>query len=193
MRELHATMAGLDASRIPTGVLLDRMMFITNPHRFTGQGDTTTDYNGFEQQYWEFYHAALDSSQLPTLDALRARIDQRVTAGAVPLVMLSYQYNEIATTAAQDGLITIDSTNAQVTDGPDFSRSPYITGQFFSVVIPPTVPSGTIAVYVGPEFWLGTTPPPSAVQIDFGDGQGVRSVAMGSTVQVAQVNAAGTG
>lgn len=184
LRELRTALSGLNASRIPTGVLLNRMMLITNPHRYAGQGDTVASYKWFAQQYWEFYHAALDSSQLPTLAALQASIAQRVQQGSVPLLMLSYSYNEFSATAAQDRLITIDSVNERVTDGPDLSRSPYTTGRFFSVALPVKTTQTTVAVYVGPEYWLGNTAKPKAVRIDFGDGQGVRSVAMGTTVQV---------
>jgi hypothetical protein len=100
--------------------------------------------------------------------------------------MLSYAYNEFSPTAARDRLITIDSVHALVTDGPDMSRSPYSTGQFFSVVLPVPVNDAqtSFALYVGPEFWLGTDPVPNAITLDFGDGAGPRTVAMGSTIQV---------
>ncbi|WP_375416928.1 LamG-like jellyroll fold domain-containing protein [uncultured Hymenobacter sp.] len=160
------------------------MMLITNPQRFAGQGDTAASYNGFEQQYWEFYHAALDTSRLPTLEALRASIGQRVQQGTVPLLMLRYDYNALAATAAQDRLITIDSTNERVYDGPDLSRSPYTSGQFFSVVLSAPTTETTMSVYVGAEFWLGNQPNPGYISLDFGDGLGYRQVTMGSTVQV---------
>lgn len=160
LRELRDALSGLDPSRVPTGVLLNRVMLMTEPHRFAGQGDTMATYNGFQQQYWEYYHAALDSSQLPTLAALRLSIDQRVQQGVVPLLMLRYDYNEFAADSANDHLITIDSTNERVYDGPDLSRSPYTTGQFFSVVLPIPALQNTISVYVGPEYWLGNQPPP---------------------------------
>ena len=190
LKELRAALSGLDPSRIPTGVLLNRTMLFTNPHRFAGQGDTAINYRGFEQQYWEFYHAALDSSQLLTLDALRGRTTQKMQQGAVPLLMLQYQYNEFLTTAAHDQLITIDSTNERVYDGPNFSRSPYSTGQLFSVVLPAPTTQTTLSVYVGQEYWLGNTAAPSGLQIDFGDGLGTRYVSMGSTVQVQVANPA---
>ncbi|MDO7885950.1 T9SS type A sorting domain-containing protein [Hymenobacter cheonanensis] len=190
LKELRAALGGLNSARIPTGVLLNRMLFITNPHRYAGQGDTTTSYRTFEQQYWEFYHAALDTTRFPTLATLQGRVAQRVQQGSVPLLMLSYTYNELAATAARDRLITIDSVNERVADGPDRSRSPYTTGQFFSVALPLPAAGGTLSLYVGPEFWLGTTAVPATVRLDFGDGYGARTVAMGSTIQV-QITPAG--
>ncbi len=184
VQELRESLSALNSNRIPTGVLLDRMMLITDPHRFAGQGDTSATYQGFEQQYWEFFRAALDTSQLPTLDALRLRIGQRVQQGAVPLLMLRYGYNEIAPNATNEHLITIDSANGRVYDGPDLSRSPYTTGQLFSVALPVPATATTLSVYVGPEFWLGNQPNPGYVWLDFGDGLGWRQVTMGSTVQV---------
>lgn len=105
--------------------------------------------------------------------------------GTVPLLMLSYTYNELAATAARDHLITIDSVNERVLDGPDLSRSPYTSGQFFLVAFPTPAHGGTMSLYVGPEFWLGNTAAPSTVRLDFGDGWGPRTVAMGTTIQVA--------
>jgi hypothetical protein len=187
MKELQAALANLDTgpARIPTRVLLNRMLFITNPHRYAGQGHTTISYNNFEQQYWEFYHSALDTTQLLTLDSLRGTIRQRLQQNELPLVMLAYSYNEFLPTAVQNGLITIDSVNAQVFDGPDLSRSPYATGQLFSAVLPVPVAAGlsSFSLYVGPEFWLGNTPAPELL-LDFGDGYGPRKVRMGSTIQV---------
>lgn len=58
-KELWTSLAPLNPVRIPTGVLLNRTVLITNPHRYAGQGDTVASYNTFEQQYWEFFHAAL--------------------------------------------------------------------------------------------------------------------------------------
>jgi hypothetical protein len=67
-------LAGLDTSpsRIPTRVLLNQMLFMINPHRYAGRGDTVVSSTGFEQQYWEF--SAIDTTQLLTLDSLRAGV-----------------------------------------------------------------------------------------------------------------------
>ena len=118
-KERQATFAGLAAGRIPTDVLLDRTVLLTSLHRFAGQGDTTVKYSGFKQLYWEFYHAALDTTSLPTLAALRASVAQRVQQNVVPLLVLQYTYNEISATAAGNYLIALDSTNERVYDGPD--------------------------------------------------------------------------
>ncbi|GAB3638487.1 hypothetical protein GCM10027422_40770 [Hymenobacter arcticus] len=187
-KELRTALAGLNPNRIPTGVLLNRTPVFTDPHLFSGQGDTAASYAGFEQQYAEFYQAALDTSQLPTLAALRASITQRTQQGTVPLLMLQYNYNEFASDAFSSQSLTVDSVNERVSEGPNFSRSPYTSGRVFSVALPLLVAAGRVlSLYVGPEFWLGNTAPPATVRIDFGDGWGARTVAMGSTIGV-QVN-----
>ncbi|WP_151087118.1 T9SS type A sorting domain-containing protein [Hymenobacter baengnokdamensis] len=183
-KELWASLAGLNPDRIPTGVLLNRTVQLSNPHRYAGLGDTVASYSTFEQQYWQFFHSALDTTQLTSLASLRQRVAQRTQQGGLPLLMLSYSYNELTGTAARDNLITIDSVNGRVFDGPDMSRSPYTSGQFFSVALPTPTATGTFSLYVGPEFWLGNTAAPSSVLLDFGDGWGARTVAMGSTIQV---------
>ena len=42
-QELRESLTELDTARIPTRVLLNRMMLMTDPHRFAGRGDTLTD------------------------------------------------------------------------------------------------------------------------------------------------------
>jgi hypothetical protein len=184
LQELRESLGTLDPGRISTGVLLDRTLQLSNPHRFNGWTDTVSTYRGFDQQYFEFYHASLDTSRYPTLDALQASIAQRVQQGSVPLLMLRYNYNELAANAANENLITIDSTNGRVYDGPDLSRSPYATGQFFSVTLPAPATANTMSVYVGQEFWLGNQAPPAYIWLYLGPETGWQQVAMGSTVQV---------
>lgn len=144
LKELRAALAGLNPNRIPTGVLLNRTPVFTNPHRFGGQGDTAASYAGFEQQYAEFYQAALDTSRLPTLAALRASIAQRTQQGTVPLLMLQYDYHEFASDAFSSQALTADSVNERVSEGPNFSRSPYATGRVFSVALPLPVAAGRV-------------------------------------------------
>lgn len=184
LRELREALSGLDPNRMSTGVLMNRMMLITDPHRFDGRGDTLTDWHGWEQQYWEFYNASLNQQSLLSREQLAARIGAKLEQNAIPLLMLKYRYDELLPDAADQGLITIDSLNERVYDGPDMSRSPYAQREFFSVAL--AQPSGeeTFSVYVGEEFWLGSEPAPASIWLNFGDAAGWRYVTMGSTVQV---------
>lgn len=94
--------SGLDASRIPTKVLLNRTVYMTNPYRFAGRGDTTTNYAGFMQQYWEFYNAYATNARLLTVAQLKESMAQSLQSGVVPLLMLRYNYSEISATAFRD-------------------------------------------------------------------------------------------
>jgi len=183
-KEMRAATAGLDPKRMSTDVLLNRTMLITNPHRFAGKGDTLTDVNGWEQQYWEYYNASLKPEALVSRKELWSRIDNQFKQNAVPLLMLKYRYDELLPEAAEQGLITVDSTKEVMFDGPDLGRSPYKQGQVFSVALAHSSADGIIPVYVGQEFWLGNEKAPETIWLDFGDGQGWREVAMGSTIEV---------
>ncbi|GAA3948565.1 hypothetical protein GCM10022406_32960 [Hymenobacter algoricola] len=191
-QEMRDATAGLNPNRIGTGVLLNRTMLITDPHRFGGSGDTLTDWKGWEQQYWEFYNASLQPQGLLTRQELWSRIDAKFSQNAVPLLMLKYRYDELLPDAAAQGLITVDSTKEVMYDGPNLSRSPYSQGHVFSVAMALPTGEGPMAVYVGKEFWLGNETAPDNIWLDFGDGAGWRLVAMGSTVDI-QVKPGGGG
>ena len=184
IKELHESLAGLNPNRIPTGVLINRTMLMTDPHRFAGQGDTLTDWKGWEQQYWEFYNASLKQQGLVTLASIHAASQARLLQEVVPLLMLKYRYEEFRPDAATQGLVTIDSVNERVIDGPNFSQSPYVQRQFFSVALAQSHVAGKCRVYVGKEFWLGNQQAPASIWLNFGDGLGWREVAMGSIVEV---------
>jgi hypothetical protein len=65
------------------------------------------------------------------------------------------------------------------------SQSPYAEGQFFSVALAQATGFDKATIYLGKEFWFGNQPAPDAVEVDCGDGQGWRTVPMGSKVDVA--------
>jgi hypothetical protein len=109
IEELHTALASLDSSRIHTGVLLDRMMFMTNPYRFNGTGDTLTNRNGWDQQYWEFYNASLHPEKLTTRKEINERAREMMAGGVLPVLMLQYQYEQLLPDAAERKLVTIDS------------------------------------------------------------------------------------
>jgi hypothetical protein len=184
IEELHAALANLDSSRIHTGVLLDRMMFMTDPDRFNGKGDTLTNRNGWEQQYWEFYNASLHPEKLTTRQEINERAREMMAKDVMPLLMLQYRYEQLLPDAAERQLITIDSVQEVVFDGPDRSQSPYAEGQFFSVALAQMTSFDKATIYLGKEFWFGNQPAPDAVEVDFSDGQGWRTVPMGSQVEV---------
>ena len=184
--ELRAVLSPLDRGRMATDVLLNQTVPISNPHAFGGNyGDTAVNsYANWEQQYWEYYNGAFNRSSLESPTGIRGRVRDKLNAGQVPLLLLEYRYDELVADAATQGLIRIDSVNERVYDGPNRSRSPYATGRLFSVALAKEKLAGNVNVYVGKDFWLGNTPPPDYVQVDFGDGAGWRYVTMNTTVQI---------
>ena len=185
-QDLRAAYSTLNASRLATSILMDQIPAVSGPHDYDGSVRTATNtYANWQQQYWEYYQAAPNPANLPTLANLRQTISSRVAAGQIPLVMLAYRYDELRPDAVAQGLIRIDSAAGRIYDGPNFSSSPYQQRNLFAVALARSLPaSGQAMVWVGSDFWLGTTPPPATLTIDFGDGRGPRSVAMNSSVTV---------
>ncbi|MCB2406504.1 T9SS type A sorting domain-containing protein [Hymenobacter lucidus] len=180
-KELQVSLSTLDQARIKSGVLYDLALPVSEPEKFAGTGEKLNTYANWEQQYAEYYQASLNKASLPSLEELRGRIRARMEHGQVPLLVLNYQYDKLLPNAANEKLITIDSVNAQVYDGPDLSRSPYTQGRVFASALPVETYSGSYQVYVGPEFCFGNVPTQD-VWLDTGDGAGWLQRPMGSTV-----------
>ncbi|TGE21316.1 T9SS type A sorting domain-containing protein [Hymenobacter aquaticus] len=178
--ELQTSLSTLKPGRMKTTVLADLSVALSNPKRFAGNGDTINSYANWEQQYLEFYRTSLNRSTLPTLPQLRERIASRIANGQVPLLVLNYEYDKLRADAVTQKLITIDSVNAQVYDGPDLTRSPYEQGRIFATAVPIENYSGSYSLYVGPEFTFGNLPT-QEVWLDSGDGIGWQLQPMGST------------
>lgn len=103
--------------------------------------------------------------------------------GQIPLLVLAYRYDELRPDAVASGLIRVDSAAGRVYDGPNFRTSPYQQQELFATALAGQLSAqGEGSVYVGSDLWLGTSPPPASLTIDFGDGHGPRTVAMNSTV-----------
>lgn len=184
LRELHDALSPLDAKRLGTGVLLDRIVPHSRPHAHDGSGAAVNTYDNWEQQYGEFYYASLDRSALPTPDEIHERVRQRLDQGQVPLLVLRYRYDELRPDAAAQQLIQIDSSKARVYDGPVLSASPYQQGELYAVALPlPNVPGPQqVSLYVGPEFCFGNVPPSGSLWLSAGNGW--QPVALGSSITV---------
>ena len=189
--ELRAALSTLDRSRMTTDVLLNQTIPISNPHNFGGNyADTAVNnFDNWQQQYWEYFNGSFNRASLEDLTNIRTRIGTKLKAGQVPLLLLEYRYDELLADAPAQGLVRIDSANAHMYDGPNRSRSPYATGRLFSAALARENVAGSTTIYVGNDFWLGNTPPPAYLYIDFGDGAGYRYVQMNTTVQLAGTGA----
>ena len=184
VQDLRAAYSTLNHNRLVTGILMNEIAAVSGPHDYDGSaGAATNTYANWQQQYWEYYQAAPNRAALPTLASLRQAVGSKVDAGQIPLVMLAYRYDELRPDAVSSGLIRIDSTVGRAYDGPLSKASPYQQRNLFAVALAGPLPAtGSATVWVGRDFWLGTTPPPATLTIDFGDGLGPRSVAMNSSV-----------
>lgn len=185
-QDMRAAYSTLNASRLATGILLDRVPTVSGPHSFDGTASATTNtYANWMQQYWEYYQAAPNSASLPTPASIRQIIQDKLAAGQLPLLMLAYRYDELRPDAISGGFIRVDSAAGRLYDGPNTSASPYQQRNLFAVALAgPLSAQHTGTVYVGSDLWLGTSPPPASLLIDLGDGQGPRFVAMNSTIDL---------
>ncbi|MCB2378519.1 T9SS type A sorting domain-containing protein [Hymenobacter sp. BT635] len=182
-QDLQSSLSTLDRNRIKTGVLYDLTLPVSKPEQFTGNGQATNSYANWEQQYAEFYQASLNKTNLPTLSALREQINGKIANGQVPLLVLDYTYDKLLPDAAAQKLITVDSLQARVYDGPDLSRSPYTQGRIFASALPIETYTGSYELYIGPEFYFtNNATKPADLWVDTGAGTGWQQLQMGTAM-----------
>jgi Putative serine esterase (DUF676) len=116
----------LDKSRIPTGILYDRVLPMMDLHRFTQY--STSSASHLFQSYFELYMAAYQLAAFPIERAgLRQAAEAEATAakkpgGVLPIGVLDYRFNTLDTLAEDNG--SIRNVNDLYYDGVG---SPYLS------------------------------------------------------------------
>ena len=119
----------LDKSRVPGGILYDRVLGTAGLETFNQYSSSSASH--LFQSYFELYQSAYQFGALPLQrSALREAADIEATAakkpgGFLPIGVLDYQFATLDTLAEDNG--TIRDVNGLYYDG--YSGSPYITNR----------------------------------------------------------------
>tara|TARA_R110001592_G_scaffold162584_1_gene395876 strand:+ start:1448 stop:2125 length:678 start_codon:yes stop_codon:yes gene_type:complete len=174
----------LDTSRIPTGILMDKVLAAgPNFYHSDGENPEAPTLGGFAtlDNLWLLCQGAVQDTPVPRtltlVDSVRSYIARE---GNYPVVLADFNYNRIDSLALQDSLLTLQ--DSVLIDGPDLSSSPYQTHRFINANVLDSFYVNSASFVFKPEFYFSNTGMPQNIEIDFGDGQGFRAVTFGTPI-----------
>ncbi|MFD2731421.1 pre-peptidase C-terminal domain-containing protein, partial [Pedobacter alpinus] len=173
----------LDKSDITTGILYDRVNNLAGLNDFNVNNTDTSSNKHFKQSYFEMLGAAYNSSNWLTLADIKDLGLGKTITGQVPIGLSSYSFNMIDTNAVANNLFyMVDSV---LYDTPNRTTSPYqLVNKFVAAPLLDSVPL-SFSYYIGTEFLIEhSNKVISTIQIDFGDGVGLRTISLNSSIPV---------
>ncbi|UKJ07135.1 hypothetical protein [Solitalea lacus] len=188
LQETANILLPIDKSKVPTGILYDRVFNLAGLERFTGVlGSDTSDIDHFHQAYYELYSSAYNTSGWKTPEQLDADLLSLYPSTTHPIGILYYNYNSIDTNSVINNLFYIQ--NGQLYDVANRTVSPYNSN--ITLIASPLGEAeaeweiGIHTFTLDSRFFLtNQSLNINNVSIDFDDGAGYRSLALNSSVQI---------
>lgn len=181
----------LSASQIPSGYLLDYSLTPFDDSNFNSLTSSNIDtlknfgsffslQNIFTQSKVNANAAYIGNSDTLFINAHRYQRD----TGYIPLLFLYQQYQKMDKNALHNGLFTITADSLRLMDVAGRSTSPYDNESFFAFTPYQSVirQFNGVKFAVPAQFWL--MPGITSVQIDFGDGVGLRTISPGTRLSI---------
>ena len=180
--KLSSIFAPLDKSQIPTGYLYEAGVRVLDMRHYNG---VLSDSNRTDMDVLRYLRLISRSARLhgtdtlPTLAAYNARLLAASAASgeAIPISVQHLNYARIRPDALQNNLLRVH--NEQVYDVAGRLQSPYQTAVLFAAAPTRTrVRTSTVAFVFRRNLYLQANAGlPSAIYLDFGNGQGYRAAA----------------
>ncbi|RAK70332.1 hypothetical protein [Hymenobacter edaphi] len=168
--------APLDKSQVPTGCLAEYATPLLTLAPFAG---ALTDSSLTNAQAWRMLYATWGSSRLagssalPGLEDVDTRWDAAQTAApaSIPVAVQRLDYATLRPDALTAGLLTVQ--NEQFHDVAGRSQSPYLRRTLFAAApLRSYDRDGVLSLIFPSNLHLRTSGYPTALQVDFGDGNG---------------------
>jgi|GEM_PF-3638956 len=171
----------LDKSSLQSGILLQQSALFVNPFRFDGavlNDSNQMDASRFGKLYGQLRTASTGQSILPDPDIYLNELRKRPEhCDTILLAVLAMQFDYIKADAFDTGLLQWDADN-KVSAVPGQSTSPYQVDTTFAFAALTQQVAGAQVVFCLPSQLIFNNLDWSvgALQVDFGDGQGWRTV-----------------
>ncbi|MBX9782899.1 MAG: hypothetical protein K2X48_06385 [Chitinophagaceae bacterium] len=188
--KLQRYVAGpLDKSQVPTGFLEDYGAPFIPMAAFNGN---LSDSNRIEMSLWRLLYFQLQTSYcqagtnpLPSIVTVNTAL-QNAGTGAIPISLLLGQYAKVKTDAYTNNLLYFNSTDKRVYDVAGRNRSPYTTNYLFAAApLQANNVTNTASFVYNPNLvWSNTGLSISQLQVNFDDGQGLRTLAPNTPVNI---------
>ncbi len=189
--QIDSAYMNLDTSFMSTKILHDKAVHFCNFNDFSGTSDTSIiNIEKWKQLYLELYNGSYVRSTTETYTSIDKRaIDYMVANNnTVPLLILNFDYNIIKALALDSGLIvkhekimydSLPRTECPYSIEKVFAATPYLKNMEQTIV----------TFYIGSEYYFSNnTDLPVTIEVDFGDGNGYRTVSFGNTITVTYPN-----
>lgn len=174
-RAIADALEGVDAARLRTGVLYDRVLSLSRLERFDGREASPVATSAeWRQAYDELRRASTAPDRLPELGVLIDAARPDVRAGVIPLAVVDFRYERIDATA-------LDRTRPI---GPD---APLVASRAFAVAaLKSHTHRGANVAFVLDRARYFTDAPttPRSIELDFADGGGFRRIDFAERVDV---------
>ena len=124
----YTILKNLDRSQIPSGVLYDLMLPISNLGNYTGSSSTdTSGQEHFLQAWHELYESSFNTSTLKTISILEDNVETFHTNKKYhhPIGIIDFEYNTLKPDAKDNNLVYV--ANGQLYNTPGRTTSPYQT------------------------------------------------------------------
>jgi hypothetical protein len=188
---MDSLLAPLDKSRIPTGILYERVEPFANIDLFniSSPDPFISEYSFFCQTYFELYNAAYNRSSWLKPDYLKAWAEGEALQGKYTVGVLDYQFNMIDSNAVNNGLLTY--SNGQFHDVPGAANPYWAKRLQMAAILGDELPGGQVSIVYNPDFVkTNQSLSISSIQLNFGT-MGVYSLSPANPV--AQINFTGSG
>jgi len=183
---IDSLFANIDKSAVTSGTWYDRSVALAKLHDFNTYSPDTSSSQIYDQAYFQLYHATYANFQLLSPDNSRSVKEGIYRQGNIPIGIINFAYQYLDTGAISNNQI-YESAGLYY-DNPNRTTNPWRSKHLtMGAVLADSVldeGAGVNFVLSEPFFLQNDTKQISTVQIDFGDGTGLRTVSFGSTVNV---------
>ncbi|MDZ4756694.1 MAG: T9SS type A sorting domain-containing protein [Bacteroidota bacterium] len=184
-KELINILSHLDKSKIPTGMLMDRTLHPITLANFDGDSDEVISSARMSYLHSKLNEMSVNGSALISYDSMLVLANDMDKQNINPIIIYNYRFNYIKDDAFTNH--SLDTSNGYLEDVVGNNVSPYAESRIFTGT-PRFCSSGSdtsVSFYLGKEFLLTNNLADSSnIQIDFGDGQGYRTMALGATFTI---------
>ncbi len=186
---LQYIMQPLDKSQIPTGFLEEYGAPIIPMETFNG---TLTDSNRIDMNLWRTLYFQLQtgwaetgSNPLPAITTVNTTIKNN-TGDTVAIPILLGSYNTVKSYAFTNNLLSYNSSQNKVYDVSGRPESPYDTKNLFAAAPAKKISKYGTEIFVVKNnmIWNNTGKTISSLQINFDNGSGFQTIAVGTPVTI---------
>jgi hypothetical protein len=184
--EMYHIFQNLDTSLIPSHILIDRTITITDINKHIG--DTVVDspctYSSVLGAINALNGAGVDTNAkpFPSILSINDTVQYYVNNGITPITILSANYDQLEPHAVDNGWINI--TSGQFNDVP--GQNPYMNKYTFVAATSKSNYRSFDFIFRIPSYLFLTnlSESPSSIQIDFHDGNGYQTVAFDQNINI---------